>query len=241
MEEFIAVNVRGTVNVLDAAEAAGAERVVHLSSVVVYGYADEGDQDESASPPRRWASPTSTRRAPRTGIAVRRGAVVIRPGRRLRARIGPVADAPGRAAPRRARWPCPARATGRCSPSTSTTWSRRSCSALRRGEPGPRLHRLGRRAGRASTTTSAGSPRSRAASPPRKLPRPVLSAVAGATELVARLAVGRRTSAATASPWSTGAGTASNAPRPRGARLGAGGGPRRGPAPQRRMASRQGK
>ena len=36
------------VNVLDAAEAAGAERVVHISSVVVYGYHDPGEQDEAA-------------------------------------------------------------------------------------------------------------------------------------------------------------------------------------------------
>jgi nucleoside-diphosphate-sugar epimerase len=49
MEEFIPVNVGGTVNVLDAAEATGAERVLHLSSVVVYGYAADGELDETAS------------------------------------------------------------------------------------------------------------------------------------------------------------------------------------------------
>src|SRR5262245_16426962 len=48
MEEFIPVNVGGTVNVLDAAEAVGAERVVHISSVVVYGYDAGGELDESA-------------------------------------------------------------------------------------------------------------------------------------------------------------------------------------------------
>ena len=64
MRDFIKVNVGGTVNVLDGAEAAGAERVVHLSSVVVYGYQAPGEQDD----PRftaRVGIPTSTPRAHR--------------------------------------------------------------------------------------------------------------------------------------------------------------------------------
>jgi nucleoside-diphosphate-sugar epimerase len=79
MEDFIRVNVGGTVNVLDAAEAAGAERVVHLSSVVVYGYRDERDQDESAHR-RAVGIPYIDTKSASDRIACRRGAVVIRPG-----------------------------------------------------------------------------------------------------------------------------------------------------------------
>src|SRR5687767_13788679 len=45
MEDFVRVNVAGTANVLDAASSAGAQRVVHLSSVVVYGYESPLEQD----------------------------------------------------------------------------------------------------------------------------------------------------------------------------------------------------
>jgi nucleoside-diphosphate-sugar epimerase len=79
MEDFIAVNVGGTVNVLDAAEAAGAERVVHLSSVVVYGYADSSEQDETAHR-RNVGVPYIDTKSASDRIAIRRGAVVIRPG-----------------------------------------------------------------------------------------------------------------------------------------------------------------
>ena len=79
MEEFIRVNVQGTVNVLDAAEAAGAERVIHLSSVVVYGYEDEREQDESAFR-RSVGFPYIDTKSASDRIALRRGAVVIRPG-----------------------------------------------------------------------------------------------------------------------------------------------------------------
>jgi nucleoside-diphosphate-sugar epimerase len=79
MEDFIEVNVRGTVNVLDAAEAAGAERVVHLSSVVVYGYDDEREQDEDATR-RAVGIPYIDTKSASDRIAMRRGAIVIRPG-----------------------------------------------------------------------------------------------------------------------------------------------------------------
>ncbi len=79
MEDFIRVNVRGTVNVLDAAEAAGAERVVHLSSVAVYGYDAEREQDESASP-RQVGVPYIDTKSASDRIAARRGAVIVRPG-----------------------------------------------------------------------------------------------------------------------------------------------------------------
>jgi nucleoside-diphosphate-sugar epimerase len=79
MDEFVRVNVRGTVNVLDAAEAAGAERVVHVSSVVVYGYHAPGEQDESAQL-RSYGLPYIDTTAASDRVARRRGAVVIRPG-----------------------------------------------------------------------------------------------------------------------------------------------------------------
>lgn len=79
MEEFIEVNVRGTVNVLDAAEAAGAERVVHLSSVVVYGYTAETHQDEEAHR-RAVGIPYIDTKSASDRIASRRGAVIVRPG-----------------------------------------------------------------------------------------------------------------------------------------------------------------
>jgi nucleoside-diphosphate-sugar epimerase len=79
MEDFIRVNVGGTVNVLDAAEAIGAKRVLHVSSVVVYGYWAEGEQEEDAY--RRTSGiPYIDTKSASDAIACRRGAVVIRPG-----------------------------------------------------------------------------------------------------------------------------------------------------------------
>ena len=79
MKDFIRVNVGGTVSVLDAAEAAGAERVVHVSSVVVYGYSDERHQEESAHR-RAVGIPYIDTKSASDRLAVRRGAVVLRPG-----------------------------------------------------------------------------------------------------------------------------------------------------------------
>jgi nucleoside-diphosphate-sugar epimerase len=79
MEEFVGVNVRGTVNVLDAADAAGAERVLHISSVVVYGYHDESEQHENAFH-RAYGIPYIDTKSASDAVALRRGAVVIRPG-----------------------------------------------------------------------------------------------------------------------------------------------------------------
>lgn len=78
MDEFIRVNVRGTANAIDAAEAAGA-RVVHLSSVVVFGYEDPSEQDESASL-RAYGIPYLDTKSASDRLARRRGAVVVRPG-----------------------------------------------------------------------------------------------------------------------------------------------------------------
>src|SRR3954454_11667782 len=79
MEEFIRVNVAGTANVLDATAKAGAERIVHLSSVVVYGYESPIEQGESAFR-RVHGIPYIDTKSASDRLARRRGAIVIRPG-----------------------------------------------------------------------------------------------------------------------------------------------------------------
>jgi nucleoside-diphosphate-sugar epimerase len=79
MADHVRVNVGGTANVLDAAGATGADRVVHLSSVVVYGYDDPSHQDESAHR-RSVGIPYIDTKSAADRLACRRGAVVIRPG-----------------------------------------------------------------------------------------------------------------------------------------------------------------
>lgn len=79
MDDFVDLNVRGTVNVCEAAASAGAGRVVHLSSVVVYGYDDPSTQDEDA-PLRTVGIPYLDTKSSSDRIARRRGAVVIRAG-----------------------------------------------------------------------------------------------------------------------------------------------------------------
>lgn len=79
MAEFVRVNVSGTAAVMDAAERAGSKRVVHLSSVVVYGYEDPSQQDESATL-RTYGIPYLDTKSSSDRLARARGAVVIRPG-----------------------------------------------------------------------------------------------------------------------------------------------------------------
>jgi nucleoside-diphosphate-sugar epimerase len=79
MEDFIRVNVGGTASVLDAAAAAGCERAVHVSSVVVYGYDAPGEQDERAHL-RTVGIPYIDTKSASDRLARRRGAVVVRPG-----------------------------------------------------------------------------------------------------------------------------------------------------------------
>jgi 2-alkyl-3-oxoalkanoate reductase len=79
MEEFVQVNVGGTANVLDAADSAGAERLLHVSSVVVYGYHHPGEQHEGAFH-RAYGIPYIDTKSASDALALRRGAVVIRPG-----------------------------------------------------------------------------------------------------------------------------------------------------------------
>ena len=79
MDEFVRVNVAGTANVLDAGTEAGADRVVHISSVVVYGYESPLEQDERAFR-RTHGNPYIDTKSASDRLACRRGAVVIRPG-----------------------------------------------------------------------------------------------------------------------------------------------------------------
>jgi nucleoside-diphosphate-sugar epimerase len=79
MEEFIEVNVRGTRNVLDAAEASGVASVVHVSSVASWGYDfTRSPKDESFT--RRQGVPYVDTKAASDDMALRRGAAVVRPG-----------------------------------------------------------------------------------------------------------------------------------------------------------------
>ena len=79
MDDFVRVNVGGTANALDAARAVGAERAVHISSVVVYGYHNRSEQDEAAHR-RVYGIPYIDTKSASDRLACRRGAVVIRPG-----------------------------------------------------------------------------------------------------------------------------------------------------------------
>ena len=79
MDEFVRVNVGGTRNVVDAAQRAGAERVVHVSSIAVWGceHRREIEEDE---PPHPYGNPYVDTKGASEVVARRRGAVVVRPG-----------------------------------------------------------------------------------------------------------------------------------------------------------------
>ncbi|MGH2962580.1 MAG: NAD-dependent epimerase/dehydratase family protein [Solirubrobacterales bacterium] len=79
MDDFVRVNVGGTRNVLDAAKRAGADRALHISSVVVYGYDDPTEQGEDVYH-RTYGIPYIDTKSASDALACRRGAVVIRPG-----------------------------------------------------------------------------------------------------------------------------------------------------------------
>lgn len=79
MDQYIEVNVRGTLSVLDAAQTGGAGRVVHLASVAGWGYEFAQDIPED-SPIRSCGGPYADTKGASDILARRRGAVVIRPG-----------------------------------------------------------------------------------------------------------------------------------------------------------------
>jgi nucleoside-diphosphate-sugar epimerase len=79
MEDYVRVTVRGTRNVLDAAQATGVRRVVHVSSIAVWGSEHRAPLPEEAEPrPSGW--PYQDTKAASDVMARRRGAVVVRPG-----------------------------------------------------------------------------------------------------------------------------------------------------------------
>lgn len=73
------VNVQGTANVIDAARAAGAERVVHVSSVAVWGYELQRDVGED-EPPHPCGNPYIDTKGESELVALSKGATVVRPG-----------------------------------------------------------------------------------------------------------------------------------------------------------------
>jgi 2-alkyl-3-oxoalkanoate reductase len=75
MDDFVRVNVQGTRNVLDAAVRAGADRVVHVSSVVVYGYDAPGEQDDDVFR-RTYGIPYIDTKSASDALACRRGGVL---------------------------------------------------------------------------------------------------------------------------------------------------------------------
>jgi nucleoside-diphosphate-sugar epimerase len=79
MDDFVRVNVGGTRNVLEAAKRADVARVLHVSSVVVYGYDDPDEQDDEVFH-RTYGIPYIDTKSASDALALRRGAVVIRPG-----------------------------------------------------------------------------------------------------------------------------------------------------------------
>lgn len=79
MPDFVALNVRGTRAVLDAARATGAARVVHLSSVAIWGWEFREDVHED-HPPRATGVPYIDTKAASDQLARSRGATVVRPG-----------------------------------------------------------------------------------------------------------------------------------------------------------------
>ena len=80
MADFIAVNVRGTRNVLDAASAMGVGRTVVLASVAGWGYELHADVTSEDAPPRPTGLPYADTKGAAETLALRRGATVIRPG-----------------------------------------------------------------------------------------------------------------------------------------------------------------
>lgn len=77
MEEFRRVNVGGTRNVMKAAE--GADRVVHLSSVAIWGAELDRDVHED-EPARPCGNPYVDTKGASELVARRRGATIVRPG-----------------------------------------------------------------------------------------------------------------------------------------------------------------
>jgi nucleoside-diphosphate-sugar epimerase len=184
MEEFMRVNVEGTANVLDGAEAAGAERVLHVSSVVVYGYEDEGHQDESAFL-RNTGVPYIDTKSASDAIAARRGAVIVRPGDVYGPGSIPWLVRPAQLMAE-GQMLLPGKGDGTMLPAYVDDLADSILLALRRGPPG-RAYTVWDGQGVSFSDYYAMLAEGLGMREPRKLPKPVLFAAAGAMEGIAKL------------------------------------------------------
>jgi nucleoside-diphosphate-sugar epimerase len=183
MEDFIRVNVEGTANVLDAAGAAGA-RVVQISSVVVYGYSDPSDQDESAHR-RNVGIPYVDTKSASDAMAARRGAVIVRPGDVYGPGSVPWVVRPVELM-RARRFALPNRGEGIMLPVYIDDLVAGIVAALRRGEPG-RAYAVWDGEGVTFAEYFRRLAEATGSTAPMSLPKLLLWAMGGATELVARL------------------------------------------------------
>lgn len=183
MRDFIRVNVEGTANVLDAAEAAGA-RVVQISSVVVYGYADPSEQDESAFR-RHVGIPYLDTKSASDAMAARRGAVIVRPGDVYGPGSIPWVVRPVELM-RARRFALPNRGEGIMLPAYIDDLVAGIVAALRRGEAG-RAYAVWDGEGVTFAEYFRRLAEATGTSEPMSLPKPALWALGGATEVIARL------------------------------------------------------
>jgi nucleoside-diphosphate-sugar epimerase len=184
MDDFIAVNVGGTANVLDAADAAGCERVVQVSSVVVYGYEDSGHQDETAFR-RAVGVPYIDTKSASDALAARRGAVIVRPGDVYGPGSVPWLVRPVQLMASR-RFALPDRGDGTMLPVYVDDLVSGIVLALRRGEPG-RAYTVWDGHGVSFADYYAMLAGSLELAEPARLPKPLLFAGAALLEAVAKL------------------------------------------------------
>ena len=148
MEDFVRVNVGGTAAVIDAAADAGVARVVHVSSVVVFGYDHPSEQDETAFR-RTYGIPYIDTKSASDRLASRRGAVIVRPGDVYGPGSVPWLVRP-LAMARAGQLSVPGGGRGLMLPVFIDDLVEALILAAERGAPGATLHRLGGRAGELS-------------------------------------------------------------------------------------------
>jgi nucleoside-diphosphate-sugar epimerase len=183
MAEFVRVNVQGTRNVLDAAAAMHAGRVVVLASVAGWGYELHADVTDEDAPPRPTGLPYADTKGATETLALRRGATVIRPGDVYGPGSGPWTVRPVRLI-RQGRFVLPGRGDGLIAP----VYVDDLVDAVVRALDGP--------AGRAYTVWDGQPVTAREffghygamlGRPIRTLPAPVVRSAGAAMELAARL------------------------------------------------------
>lgn len=184
MEEFMEVNVRGTANVLNAASAGAAERVLHLSSAVIYGYASEGHQDESAHR-RAVGIPYLDTKSASDRVATHGGAVVLRLGDVYGPGSVPWVLRPVELM-RAWRFRLPGEGDGNMLPIYIDDLAESIASALRRGAPG-RAYTVWSGEEVSFSDYFEGLAKAAGVPVPGRSPKSLLWALGGAVELAARL------------------------------------------------------